>query len=98
MVIAASRTDSFHVSSPGGEQAVDGSVAQLWRDRRGVRDHSDWKSSSAFGTNERNRGPHVGGDGRVLFSETQRWHGRVARRRSGGFAGTRSGARGRDRW
>ena len=41
------------------------------------------KSPSAFGTNERNRGPYVGCDGRILFGKTQWRHGCLARRRSG---------------
>src|SRR4030095_4980918 len=83
VAVAASRTDSFHLSSLGGEQASDGGVTQLWRDRSCLRDNSNRKSPSAFGTNERNRGAHVGCDGRVLFGETQWRHGCIARRRAG---------------
>src|SRR5207248_11035901 len=70
VAVVASRTNSFHLSSFGGERTFDGSVAQLWGVRRCVRDHSDRESPSAFGTNERNRGPYVGCDGRILFGKT----------------------------
>ena len=45
-------------------------LLNVWRDRRCVRDDSNRKSPSAFGTNERNRGPYVGCDGRILFGKT----------------------------
>ncbi len=98
VAVVASRTNSFHLSSFGGEQTFDRSVAQVWGDRRCLRDDSNRKSPSAFGTNERNRGTYVGSDGRLLFGKTQWRHGCLAGRGSGGFAGPRGCAWRGDRW
>src|SRR5436190_20403573 len=69
----AQRPDSLYLFASGREQGIDASVAEIWRDRDRVRNDSGKQSSAIARTDERDRGADVGGDGRVLSGEVQRW-------------------------
>src|SRR5437773_7873824 len=89
----AQRPDSLYLFASGREQGIDASVAEIWRDRDRVRNDSGKQSSAIARTDERDRGADVGGDGRVLSGEVQRWQRSAAWRSAGSFTGKR-----RRRW
>src|SRR5207237_1020130 len=80
----APRPDSFHLLAFGGEQTADGSFAEIRRNRSCLRDHSGGKPVAITRADERDRGTHVGGDGREFSREIQRRKRRAARRRTRG--------------